>query len=182
MSRSRALSNAWNLQFELCRISPRRSFRNSPGHSQIYIRGTFKIQGKLYLAMESVNRRFERLFFPSGGDIGSFFKYTRYYISTLAFPIIGHRKSSPRIISDSRSENCIFSSDIAAFLLSSLFIFFFLNLFLLHSEINNEDQDQNKWKLLTSIRRSSVVSRITNTIRIAISRILFIVPTTTGYR
>lgn len=90
-----------------------------------------------------------------GYRILPFFEYTRYYISTLAFPIIGHRKSSPRIISDSRSENCIFSSDIAAFLLSSLFIFFFLNLFLLHSEINNEDQDLNKWKLLTSVRRSS---------------------------
>ena len=129
MSRSRALSNAWNLQFELCRISPRRSFRNSPGHSQIYTRGTFKIQGKLYLAMESVNRRFERLFFPSGGGyrILPFFEYTRYYISTLAFPIIGHRKSSPRIISDSRSENCIFSSDILPRFFSLPF-FFFLNL------------------------------------------------------
>lgn len=77
------------------------------------------------IAMESVNRRFERLFFPSGGDIGSFFKYTRYYISTLAFPIIGHRKSSPRIISDSRSENCIFSSDILQRFFSLSFFFFF---------------------------------------------------------
>lgn len=82
MSRSRALSNAWNLQFELCRISPRRSFRNSPGHSQIYTRGTFKIQGKLYLAMESVNRRFDYSSQVGGGDIGSFrFSNTRVITS-----------------------------------------------------------------------------------------------------